>query len=75
MGLIQQYQPDRCGSWWLGATPGECTLGFYLISRTLAALIFLVGPVVLLSVSLVLAVFWNVKANHRQSQMKGANKG
>lgn len=64
VNLLQNYQPDRCGSWWLGATPETCTLGFYIVSRTLAAFIFLIGPLTVLSVSLVLAIFWNVKANH-----------
>lgn len=42
--LATRYAPDRCGSWWLGASEAECTLGFYLASRLLAALVFLIGP-------------------------------
>lgn len=75
LSLLQHYQPDQCGSWWLGATPEQCTLFFYLISRTLAALIFLILPFMLLSVSLVLAIFWNVQANRPNPPVRGPNKG
>lgn len=59
--LATRYAPDRCGSWWLGASEAECTLGFYLTSRLLAALVFLIGPVAVLCLAVSCGVFWIVR--------------
>jgi hypothetical protein len=59
--LATRYAPDRCGSWWLGASEAECTLGFYLTSRLLAALVFLIGPAAVLCLAVSCGVFWIVR--------------
>ena len=59
--LATRYAPDRCGSWWLGASEAECTLSFYLASRLLAALVFLIGPAAALSLLVSCGVFWLVR--------------
>jgi hypothetical protein len=59
--LVTRYAPDRCGSWWLGASETTCTLGFYVASRTLAALIFVLGPVTALCLAVSFGVFWIVR--------------
>ena len=59
--LVTRYAPNRCGSWWLGASEATCTLGFYVASRTLAALIFVLGPVTALCLGVSFGVFWIVK--------------
>lgn len=59
--LATQYAPDRCGSWWLGASEAECTLSFYLASRLLAALVFLIGPAAVLCLAVSCGVFWLVR--------------
>ena len=40
MDLVLRYAPGRCGSGWLGASEEDCTLVFYVASRTLAAVLF-----------------------------------
>jgi hypothetical protein len=59
--LATRYAPDRCGSGWLGASEAECTLGFYLASRLLAALVFLIGPAAAPSLLVSCGVFWLVR--------------
>ncbi len=60
--LVLRYAPDRCGSWWLGASEEDCTLIFYVASRTLAAFLFLLGPVAVLCLIVSFGVFWTLKA-------------
>ena len=59
--LVTRYAPNRCGSWWLGASEEACTLGFYLATRTLAALVFFIGPAAALCLLVSFGVFWIVR--------------
>ena len=64
--LVTRYAPDRCGSWWLGASEAECTLGFYLATRTLAAVVFFIGPTAALCLLVSGGVFWFVGTRNRR---------
>ena len=60
--LVTTYAPDKCGSWWLGAPEEECTLFYYVASRTLAAFVFLLGPATAMCLFVSFGVFWTAKA-------------
>ncbi|HEY9658307.1 MAG TPA: hypothetical protein V6C65_07640 [Allocoleopsis sp.] len=59
--IISGYTPDKCGSWWFGASERECTLSYYLFSRTLALFVFLLAPYTALCLLLSFNAFWNAK--------------
>ena len=61
--LVTRYAPDKCGSWWLGASEEECTLSYYVASRTLAAVVFLLGPATVMCLFVSFGVFWTAKAH------------
>jgi hypothetical protein len=59
--LVTKYAPDKCGSWWLGASEDECSLMYYVMSRTLATFIFLLGPYTIICLLISFGVFWTAK--------------
>ena len=66
--LLGSYSPTGCGSWWLGASEENCTMIFFVLTRTGAALIFLIGPAALVSFILSFAIFCFLKPHTTSSE-------